>query len=56
MFGDTLLLLAAGERMGLLHSDGRTAANIAKQAIADRWEEADAGIWETEPRWWTESG
>ncbi|MGN6741913.1 MAG: glycoside hydrolase family 15 protein [Amnibacterium sp.] len=55
VFGDSLLLLAAGERMGLLHSDGRTAANIAKQAIADRWEELDAGIWEMEPRWWTES-
>jgi hypothetical protein len=54
-FGESLLLLAAGERMGLLHSDGRTAANIAKQAIADRWEEPDAGLWEIEPRWWTES-
>jgi hypothetical protein len=55
VFGDSLLLLAAGERMGLLHSDGRTAANIAKQAIADRWDQPDAGIWEMEPRWWTES-
>jgi alpha,alpha-trehalase len=55
VFGDSLLLFAAGERMGLLHSDGRTAANIAKQAIADRWAEPDAGIWEMEPRWWTES-
>jgi GH15 family glucan-1,4-alpha-glucosidase len=55
VFGASLLLLAAGERVGLLHSDGRTAANIAKQAIADRWQETDAGIWEMDARWWTHS-
>ena len=54
-FGDVLLLLAAADRAGILTSDGRRAANVAMSAIGDRWNDADAGVWEIGPRWWTHS-
>lgn len=54
-FGECLLLLAAAARHGRLDSDGWRAADVASQAIARRWNEPDAGIWELEPALWTES-
>ncbi len=52
-FGESLLLFAAAARAGRLDGDGWRAAEIAAKAIAGRWREADAGIWELEPAEWT---
>jgi alpha,alpha-trehalase len=54
-FGESLLLLAAAARHGRLDSAGRQAAEIAAAAIAARWREKDAGIWELDDQAWTHS-
>ncbi|MEO8750780.1 MAG: glycoside hydrolase family 15 protein [Allobranchiibius sp.] len=54
-FGEALLLLAAAARHDHLNSDGRRAAQAAVDAIAARWTEPDAGIWEIDDRAWTHS-
>ncbi|MCX4744924.1 glycoside hydrolase family 15 protein [Kitasatospora sp. NBC_01287] len=53
--GETLLLLAAAARHGRLDQDGRQAARIAADAIAQRHREPDAGIWELHEDRWTHS-
>ena len=54
-FGEVLALFAQAARMERLDADGWEAARIAADAIASRWEEPDAGIWELDNRWWTHS-
>lgn len=54
-FGEALLLFAAAERAGRLDGEGWKAAGLAVRAVADRWREPDAGVWELEPRQWTHS-
>ena len=54
-FGESLLLLAAAARHDRLDSAGRRAAEITADAIAARWREEDAGIWELGNRAWTHS-
>jgi GH15 family glucan-1,4-alpha-glucosidase len=54
-FGEALLLFAAAARHDRLAAEHLKAAEIAAAAIADRWREPDAGIWEIEPRAWTHS-
>ncbi|MFF8594781.1 glycoside hydrolase family 15 protein [Streptomyces sp. NPDC015220] len=54
-FGEALLLFAAAERQGRLDAEGQKAADLAVRAVAERWREPDAGIWELEPRQWTHS-
>jgi len=54
-FGEALTLLAAADAEGLLTPDGWQAARVAVAAIQSRWDEADAGIWELEPKWWAHS-
>ena len=54
-FGESLLLLAAAARADRVDHDQWKAAEIAIQAIADRWEEPDAGIWELGNQWWAHS-
>ncbi len=54
-FGEALALFAAADRRGRLDADGWKAADIAATGIAERWTEADAGVWELEPRLWTHS-
>jgi GH15 family glucan-1,4-alpha-glucosidase len=54
-FGESLLLLATAARHDRLEADGVRAAERAAAAIADRWREPEAGIWELEPRHWTHS-
>jgi hypothetical protein len=54
-FGEALLLLAAAARAGRLDADGWRAAETAADAIATRWGEPEAGIWELGNRNWTES-
>ena len=53
--GESLLLLAAAGEHDRLDSDGRRAAEIAADAIAQRWREEDAGIWEIDNQPWTHS-
>ncbi|MFJ9036985.1 glycoside hydrolase family 15 protein [Streptomyces sp. NPDC102406] len=54
-FGEALLLFAAAQRHDRLDPDGWKAAEIAVRAVADRWREPDAGIWELDARPWTHS-
>lgn len=54
-FGEALLLFAAAARLDRLDTSGWQAAEIAAQAIAARWTEPDAGIWEIDNRPWTHS-
>jgi alpha,alpha-trehalase len=53
--GSALLLLADAARLDRLDSDAAAAAQIAADAIAQRWEEPDAGIWEIDNQAWTHS-
>jgi alpha,alpha-trehalase len=54
-FGEALLLLSAAARHDHLDADGWRAAEAAAAAIAERWTEPEAGIWELDNRNWTES-
>jgi alpha,alpha-trehalase len=53
--GESLLLLAAAGSHDRLDSGSRKAAEIAADAIARRWREPDAGIWEIDNQAWTHS-
>jgi alpha,alpha-trehalase len=53
VFGEALLLFAAAARRDRLDADGWRAVETAAEAIAARWREPDAGIWELEQRHWT---
>lgn len=55
LFGDALLLLAAAAKQDRLDADGWQAAEAAMAAIEKRWQEPEAGIWETQPTLWTHS-
>lgn len=55
IFGESLLLFAEAARHDRLDADGWRAAEAAADAIAARWTEADAGIWELHPENWTHS-
>ncbi len=54
-FGEALQLFATADAMDRLEPDGWVAACIAADAVATRWQEPDAGIWEVDPDRWTES-
>jgi hypothetical protein len=54
-FGEVLQLVAAADACDQADADGWRAAQIAAEVIAQRWQEADAGIWELEPARWTHS-
>ncbi|MBG0737954.1 glycoside hydrolase family 15 protein [Paeniglutamicibacter antarcticus] len=53
--GESLLLLAAAGRHDHLDADGWRAAEAAAAAIAIRWHDPEAGIWELDNKNWTES-
>ena len=53
--GECLLLLAAAGREDRLDHDAWKAAEIAVEAIAARWQQPDAGIWELDDHWWAHS-
>jgi GH15 family glucan-1,4-alpha-glucosidase len=55
VFGEVLQVLAAAARLGLDGPDTWRAARVAADAIGKRWDEADAGVWELEPRRWAHS-
>lgn len=54
-FGEALLLFANANRQGILEGEGVRAAQIAVAAIAKRWRQPDAGIWEIDNQPWTHS-
>ncbi|HET7309862.1 MAG TPA: glycoside hydrolase family 15 protein [Mycobacteriales bacterium] len=54
-FGECLLLFAAAARHDHLDTDHWKAVEIAADAIARRWTEPDAGIWEIDNEHWTHS-
>ncbi len=54
-FGEAWLLFAAAARHDHLGAEGWRAAEVAVSAIAERWTEPDAGIWEIDNRPWTHS-
>lgn len=54
-FGESLILLAAAAQHDHLERDGWAAVEIAVRAVADRWPEADAGIWELDDHRWAHS-
>jgi alpha,alpha-trehalase len=53
--GESLLLFAAAGLHDRLDSSSKKAAEIAADAIAQRWREPDAGIWEIDNQAWTHS-
>ncbi|MGC9441502.1 glycoside hydrolase family 15 protein [Streptomyces sp. WG5] len=55
VFGEALQLFAAAARHDALDTRAVEAATMAADAIAERWTEPDAGLWELENRWWTHS-
>lgn len=54
-FGEALMLFAAAADRGRLDDLGRKAAHLATDAIATRWRDPDAGVWELDDRQWTHS-
>jgi GH15 family glucan-1,4-alpha-glucosidase len=52
-FGEALLLFAAASGHDRLDADGWRAVEVAAEAIATRWQEEDAGIWELDAAQWT---
>ncbi|MGH3264571.1 MAG: glycoside hydrolase family 15 protein, partial [Trebonia sp.] len=54
-FGEALLLFAAAARHGHLDADGWRAVEAAANAIAARWTEPEAGIWELDNQRWSHS-
>ena len=54
-FGEVLQLLAAASRRDLLSADDWQAAELAVDAIEQRWQQPDAGIWELDNQLWTHS-
>ncbi|MEU9396718.1 glycoside hydrolase family 15 protein [Streptomyces sp. NPDC048324] len=54
-FGKALLLFAAAERHRRLDDTAGQAVTIAVDAIVERWQQPDAGIWELDDRMWTHS-
>ena len=54
-FGEALLLFTAASAHDHLDADGWRAAETAADAIAKRWREPDAGVWELSPDAWTHS-
>lgn len=55
VFGEALALYAAGADRDRIGADALAAARVAVAAIATRWTEPEAGIWELENRRWTHS-
>jgi hypothetical protein len=54
-FGEALLLLGTAAGHDHLNADAHRALGVAVAAIAERWQEPDAGIWELDNRRWTHS-
>ncbi|WP_406815810.1 glycoside hydrolase family 15 protein [Mycobacterium sp. M23085] len=55
VFGEALQLLARAGAEDRLDADGWRAAQTAIRAIEKRWREPDAGVWEIDDEYWTQS-
>jgi GH15 family glucan-1,4-alpha-glucosidase len=55
VFGEALQLLATAARHDRLDGDGIRAMRGAAAAIEQCWQQPDAGIWEIDDEWWTQS-
>ncbi|MBA8792909.1 GH15 family glucan-1,4-alpha-glucosidase [Friedmanniella endophytica] len=53
--GEMLELLAAGARLDHLDSHHVEAIDVAIGVIERKWTDAEAGIWELDDAWWTQS-
>jgi hypothetical protein len=53
--GESLSLFAAAARHDHLGTDAVQAVRIAIDVVQKRWEAPDAGIWELDDDWWTQS-
>ncbi len=53
--GELLQLYAAAARFDRLETDARTAADVVVETIERRWKAPDAGVWELDDAWWTQS-
>ena len=53
--GEVMELLAAAARLDMLGPDELRAAEVTADAIGQRWEQAEAGIWELHDDHWTHS-
>lgn len=53
--GEILQLLAAGARLDRLDHDQHEAIDVAVGVIERRWNDPEAGIWELDDAWWTQS-
>ncbi|MCW3845082.1 glycoside hydrolase family 15 protein [Micromonospora yasonensis] len=55
IFGEVLLVLSQAARRDRLDRSAWDAMELTARVIADRWGQADSGIWELSPRQWTHS-
>ncbi|OMC29590.1 glycoside hydrolase [Mycobacterium sp. GA-1841] len=55
VFGEALLLFAASARHGHIDTELHRAISTTVAAIGSRWQQPDAGVWETETRRWAHS-
>jgi GH15 family glucan-1,4-alpha-glucosidase len=55
VFGEALQLFAAAARHDRLTADDWRAVKVTADAIAERWREPDAGVWELNADLWTHS-
>ena len=53
--GELLQLYAAAGRHGHLSTDDERAVSTMVTTIASRWTQPDAGVWELDDDWWTQS-
>ncbi|AKJ08710.1 glycoside hydrolase [Streptomyces incarnatus] len=54
-FGEALQLFAAAAHHDRLTSDAERAVTVAVDAVERNWRRPDAGLWELDERWWTQS-
>ncbi|MET8771455.1 glycoside hydrolase family 15 protein, partial [Streptomyces sp. NPDC004658] len=54
-FGEALQLFAAAAHHDRLTPDAERAVAVAVDAVERNWKRPDAGLWELEDRWWTQS-
>ncbi|MFF8909511.1 glycoside hydrolase family 15 protein [Streptomyces olivaceoviridis] len=54
-FGEALQLFAAAAHHDRLTPDAERAVAVAVDAVERNWTRPDAGLWELEDRWWTQS-
>jgi hypothetical protein len=54
-FGEVLQLFAAAAHHDRLTPEAEQAAGVAVDAVERNWRRPDAGLWELDERWWTQS-